>query len=94
MKAIVVHQYGGPEVLKFEDYPDPVPGPGQVLVQVAATSVNPVDYKIRAGGYPAVKQDKLPFVLGRDVAGDRQERGRIGDRRRERDRHVRRSWTR
>ena len=32
MKAIVVHQYGGPEVLKFEDYPDPVPGPGEVLI--------------------------------------------------------------
>ena len=37
MKAVVVHQYGGPEVLKFEDYPDPVPGPGEVLVRVAAT---------------------------------------------------------
>ena len=49
MKAIVVHQYGGPEVLKFEDYPDPVPGPGEVLVRVAATSVNPIDYKRRAG---------------------------------------------
>jgi NADPH:quinone reductase-like Zn-dependent oxidoreductase len=49
MKAIVVTEYGGPEVLKFEDYPDPVPGPGEVLVQVAATSVNPIDYKRRAG---------------------------------------------
>ena len=37
MRAIVVHQYGGPEVLKFEEYPDPVPGPGEVLVRVAAT---------------------------------------------------------
>jgi NADPH:quinone reductase-like Zn-dependent oxidoreductase len=44
MKAIVVHQYGGPEVLKFESYPDPVP-----LVRVAAASVNPIDYKRRAG---------------------------------------------
>ena len=49
MKAVVVHQYGGPEVLKFEDYPDPVPGPGEVLVRVAAASVNPIDYKRRAG---------------------------------------------
>jgi len=49
MKAIVLHQYGGPEVLKFEDYPDPVLGPGQVLVRVAAASVNPIDYKRRAG---------------------------------------------
>jgi NADPH:quinone reductase-like Zn-dependent oxidoreductase len=49
MKAVVVHQYGGPEVLMFEEYPDPVPGPGEVLVRVAATSVNPIDYKRRAG---------------------------------------------
>ena len=45
MLAVVVHQYGGPEVLKFEDFGDPVPGPGQVLVRVAAASVNPIDYK-------------------------------------------------
>ena len=49
MKAVVLRQYGGPEVLKFEEYPDPVPGPGEVLVRVAATSVNPIDYKRRAG---------------------------------------------
>ena len=48
MKAVVVHQYGGPEVLKFEEYPDPVPGPGEVLVRVAATSMNPIDYQRRA----------------------------------------------
>jgi NADPH:quinone reductase-like Zn-dependent oxidoreductase len=49
MKAVVVHQYGGPEVLKFEEYPDPEAGPGEVLVPVAATRVNPIDYKRRAG---------------------------------------------
>ena len=49
MKAVVVHQYGGPEVLKFEDYPDPTPGTGEVLVRVAASSVNPIGYKRRAG---------------------------------------------
>ena len=49
MKAVVVHQSGGPEVLKFEEYPDPVPGAGEVLVRVAASSVNPIDYKRRAG---------------------------------------------
>jgi NADPH:quinone reductase-like Zn-dependent oxidoreductase len=43
MKAIVVHEYGGPEVLKFEEYPDPVPGRGEVLVRVAAASVNPIE---------------------------------------------------
>jgi NADPH:quinone reductase-like Zn-dependent oxidoreductase len=49
MKAVVVHQYGGPEVLKFEEYPDPAAGHGEVLLRVAATSVNPIDYKRRAG---------------------------------------------
>ena len=49
MKAVVVYQYGGPQVLKFEEYPDPVAGPGEVLLQVAATSVNPIDYERRAG---------------------------------------------
>jgi NADPH:quinone reductase-like Zn-dependent oxidoreductase len=69
MKAVVVHQYGGPEVLKFEEYPDPVPGPGEVLVRVAATSVNPIDYKRRAGltkdWYPL----KFPGLIGVDLAG-------------------------
>ena len=69
MKAIVVHQYGGPEVLKFEEYPDPVAGPGEVLVRVAATSVNPIDYKRRAGltkdFYPII----FPGLIGVDVAG-------------------------
>jgi len=49
MKAIVIHGYGGPEVLKYEDYPDPVPAVGEVLVRVAASSVNPFDFKIRSG---------------------------------------------
>jgi hypothetical protein len=49
MKAVVVHKYGGPEVLRFEDYPDPVPGAGEAFVRVAAASVNPLGYKRRAG---------------------------------------------
>ena len=48
MKAIVVHQHGGPEVLEFEEYPDPVPGPGEVLVRIAATTVNPTLLKLLA----------------------------------------------
>jgi NADPH:quinone reductase-like Zn-dependent oxidoreductase len=69
MKAIVVHEYGGPEVLKYGDYPDPVPGTGEVLVRVAATSVNPIDYKRRAGltkdFYPMV----FPGLIGVDISG-------------------------
>src|SRR5271166_1176043 len=69
MKAIVVHRYGGPEVLKFEDYPDPVPGPGEVLVRVAATSVNPIDYKRRAGLTKDFYPINFPGLIGVDIAG-------------------------
>jgi NADPH:quinone reductase-like Zn-dependent oxidoreductase len=69
MKAVVVHQYGGPEVLKFEEYPDPVPGPGEVLVRVAATSVNPIDYKRRAGLTKNFYPIKFPGLMGVDMAG-------------------------
>jgi NADPH:quinone reductase-like Zn-dependent oxidoreductase len=69
MKAIVVHQYGGPEVLKFEEYPDPVPGAGEVLVRVAATSVNPIDYKRRAGFTKDFYPINFPGLIGVDIAG-------------------------
>jgi NADPH:quinone reductase-like Zn-dependent oxidoreductase len=69
MKAIVVHQYGGPEVLKFEDYPDPVPGTGEVLVRVAASSVNPIDYKRRAGLTKDFYPMNFPGLIGVDISG-------------------------
>src|SRR5580698_5748946 len=69
MKAIVVHEYGGPEVLKFEEFPDPVPGPGEVLVRVAAASVNPIDYKRRAGLTKDFYPIKFPGLTGIDMAG-------------------------
>ena len=69
MKAVVVHQYGGPEVLKFEEYPDPVAGPGEVLVRVAAASVNPIDYKRRAGLTKDFYPMHFPGLIGVDVAG-------------------------
>lgn len=67
MKAIRVHQLGGPDVMRLEDVPDPKPGPGQVLVRVKATGVNPVDTYRRAG-ITAVKP-KLPYMPGSDAAG-------------------------
>jgi NADPH:quinone reductase-like Zn-dependent oxidoreductase len=76
MKAIVVHEYGGPEVLKFEDYPDPVAGPGEVLVRVAATSVNPIDYKRRAGLTKDFYPLKFPGLIGVDLAGTVAKVGR------------------
>ena len=69
MKAVVVHKYGGPEVLKFEDYPDPVPGAGEVLVRVAAASVNPLDYKRRAGLTDDYYPIHFPGLIGVDMAG-------------------------
>jgi NADPH:quinone reductase-like Zn-dependent oxidoreductase len=69
MKAIVVHQYGGPEVLKWEEYPDPVPGQGEVLIKVAAASVNPIDYKRRAGLTKDWYPMKFPGLIGVDIAG-------------------------
>jgi NADPH:quinone reductase-like Zn-dependent oxidoreductase len=69
MKAIVVHQYGGPEVLKFEEYPDPVAGPGEVLIRVAAASVNPIDYKRRAGLTKDFYPLTFPGLIGVDVSG-------------------------
>src|ERR1700686_542769 len=69
MKAVVVHQYGGPEVLKFEEYPDPVAGPGEMLVRVAAASVNPIDYKRRAGLTKDFYPLQFPGLIGVDIAG-------------------------
>jgi len=69
MKAIVVHEYGGPEVLKFEEYPDPVPGRGEVLVRIAAASVNPIDYKRRAGLTQDFYPMHFPGLIGIDMAG-------------------------
>jgi len=69
MQAVRIHDYGGPEVLKLEEVPRPQPGPGEVLIRVHASSVNPVDWKIRAGYMKQFMPLALPFVLGRDVSG-------------------------
>ncbi len=69
MKAIVLHEYGGPSKLIYQDWDDPTPGDGEVLVMTAATSVNPVDYKIRSGSAQARFPLELPAILGRDLSG-------------------------
>jgi NADPH:quinone reductase-like Zn-dependent oxidoreductase len=69
MKAIVVHEYGGPQVLRYEEYPDPVPGRGEVLVRIAAASVNPIDYKRRAGLTKDFYPMQFPSLIGVDVSG-------------------------
>jgi NADPH:quinone reductase-like Zn-dependent oxidoreductase len=68
MKAIVVHESGGPEVLKYEDAPRPEPKEDEVLIRVMAAGVNPVDAAIRAGRFHG-GGGKLPFIPGMDVAG-------------------------
>lgn len=75
MKAVVLHEYGGPEKLKYEEFTDPVPGEGEVLVRVSVTSVNPVDYKMRSGAAKERFPVEFPGILGRDIAGVIRELG-------------------
>lgn len=67
MKAIRVHEFGDPEVMRIEDVPDPQPGPEQVVVRVHAAGVNPVDTYIRAGRY--ARKPEIPYTPGMDAAG-------------------------
>ena len=67
MKAIVVREFGGPEVMKVEDVPAPSPGAGQILIRVRAVGVNPVDTYIRSGTY--ARKPNLPYTPHADIAG-------------------------
>ena len=67
MKAIVVREYGGPEVMRLEEAPTPVPGEGQVLVRMIGAGVNPADTYSRSGAY--ANKPPLPFTPGTDGAG-------------------------
>jgi NADPH:quinone reductase-like Zn-dependent oxidoreductase len=71
MKAIRIHEDGGPEVLRYEDAPDPEPGPGEVLVRLRAVSLNHIDLWVRKGLPSAPK----PRILGADGAGIREDTG-------------------
>jgi NADPH:quinone reductase-like Zn-dependent oxidoreductase len=69
MKAAYFEEFGGPEVLKYGDLPDPVAAPGEVVVDVHAASVNAADWKFRAGSYERHSTAKPPFIPGRDFSG-------------------------
>ncbi|MDE1972257.1 MAG: NADP-dependent oxidoreductase [Hyphomicrobiales bacterium] len=66
MKAVFIEQFGGPEVLRYGELPDPTPASGEVVVDVAAASINAADWKVRVGEY---SQYKFPLILGRDFSG-------------------------
>ena len=70
MKAARIHEQGGPDVIRYEDAPKPAPGPGEVLLKVAAAGFNPADGGDRSGRYRSVT---LPFTLGFDVSGTVEE---------------------
>jgi len=72
MKAVQIHSFGGPEVLQYEDVPQPQPKANEILVRVHAAGVNPVDWKIREGYLSAT----LPMIMGIDFSGVVEKRGR------------------
>jgi NADPH:quinone reductase len=73
MKAIVVREFGGPDVMTLADVPDPTPGPGQLLIRVHAVGVNPVETYIRAGTY--ARKPNLPYTPGSDAGGTVEQIG-------------------
>jgi NADPH:quinone reductase-like Zn-dependent oxidoreductase len=76
MKAIQLHQYGGPEVLQFEEVKKPVPQDDEVLIQVKAAALNPVDSKIRNGYMKDIVPKSFPFIPGWEASGIITETGR------------------
>jgi zinc-binding alcohol dehydrogenase/oxidoreductase len=75
MKAIRLHELGGPENLVYEDVPDPGPGPGEVVVRLSAAALNRRDVFVTRGMYPGAKQEALPVTLGSDGSGEVVARG-------------------
>src|SRR5580692_8313970 len=67
MKAVRIHSFGGPDVLRLEEVPKPEPKPGEVLVRLHAAGVNPVDWKIREGHLGKIP---LPSIMGSDFSGE------------------------
>lgn len=79
IKKMRILRFGGKEVLQADTIEPSLPDAGQVLVVVHAASVNPVDFKIRSGKCPAVKDDRLPYSLGREFS-DGVEKNAVGER--------------
>jgi zinc-binding alcohol dehydrogenase/oxidoreductase len=75
MKAMVLHELGGPDSLSFEDAPDPEPGPGETVVRLRATALNRRDVFVTRGQYPGAKPEALPVILGSDGSGEVVARG-------------------
>jgi NADPH:quinone reductase-like Zn-dependent oxidoreductase len=75
MKAHYSTAYGGSEVSVYGDLPDPSPGVNQVLIEVNAASINPVDWKIRSGDVKFITGSKFPRIYGADFAGIVRETG-------------------
>ena len=75
MKAIRIHEFGGPDVLRTDNIAVPAPADDEVLVKVYATSINPIDWKIRKGASQAKFPVTLPFTLGWDVSGVVEQKG-------------------
>lgn len=69
MKAVVLHEYGGPEKLRYEEWDDPQVGDGQILIRVSAAGINPIDWKIRSGAMQIFMPLELPTILGYDYSG-------------------------
>src|SRR5580698_7750327 len=70
MKAVVLHEYGGPENLKFEDnVSDPQVSGNTVLIAATSASVNPIDWKLRSGAMQKMRPLTFPAILGRDISG-------------------------
>src|ERR671910_1228956 len=75
MKAMVLHELGGPEKLSYEDFPEPEPGSGETVVKLHAAALNRRDVFVTRGQYPGAKPEALPVILGSDGAGEVVARG-------------------
>jgi zinc-binding alcohol dehydrogenase/oxidoreductase len=79
MKAMVLHELGGPDKLSYEDVPEPEPGPGETVVRLHAAALNRRDIFVTQGQYPGAKPDALPVILGSDSSGEVVARGEGAD---------------